>query len=435
MTDYSTLTLPASAERYRYACEGRRVIKCRSQQTKNSMQRQQVRYLSGLEMRMTHSGDKQTENLRVISIDGARISHWQQGKPQSLPYSSVCYRCDSHTGSRSLELDNQGQLISREVYYPFGGTALWASRNQITARYKTLRYSAKERDATGLYYYGFRYYGCWLMRWINADPCRALAGQNLFAMVSNNSLTLEDPTGLMPVESTSNKGVKSFLSLLPEVAKGGADGNHHPDSLTAKPDKAKVRPGSLTAQVDGESKKNRREELSMTGNNAAMTAEVMATGVADHQLRLNLNPKGLHEQFFTRKLYRVDRQPPEKILAEGFLPSSYFAGVKKMLADEVPTLIVAESLEGAKRFNTMQYQGRANIYEINSEGVVGVSLRRNFEINKENLMFHLSSPAMAVTSMNTEFDFKIYTFGAAYYEEAHIYLQQVKKGNIKHILN
>ncbi|RMN48970.1 putative insecticidal toxin complex, partial [Pseudomonas syringae pv. apii] len=82
----------------------------------------------------------------------------------------VRYSLGDHLGSSTLELDQQGGLISQESYYPFGGTAWWAARSAVEAKYKTVRYSGKERDASGLYYYGFRYYAPWLQRWINPDP-------------------------------------------------------------------------------------------------------------------------------------------------------------------------------------------------------------------------------------------------------------------------
>ncbi|WP_437176852.1 RHS repeat-associated core domain-containing protein, partial [Pseudomonas putida] len=60
----------------------------------------------------------------------------------------------------------------------------------------TVRYSGKERDATGLYYYGYRYYQPWAGRWLSADPAGTVDGLNLFKMVGNNPSTLIDERGL-----------------------------------------------------------------------------------------------------------------------------------------------------------------------------------------------------------------------------------------------
>lgn len=84
--------------------------------------------------------------------------HWEAGKPSALANDQVRYRLDNHLGSASLEVDAQARLLSREEYYPFGGTACRAGRNAVEAKYKIIRYSGKERDASGLYYYGSRYY-------------------------------------------------------------------------------------------------------------------------------------------------------------------------------------------------------------------------------------------------------------------------------------
>ncbi|MFJ4543749.1 RHS repeat-associated core domain-containing protein [Pseudomonas sp. NPDC088885] len=63
-----------------------------------------------------------------------------------------------------MELNENAGILSLEHYYPFGRTACWASNNALGAKYKSIRYSGKERDVTGFYYYGFRYYAPWLQR-------------------------------------------------------------------------------------------------------------------------------------------------------------------------------------------------------------------------------------------------------------------------------
>ena len=65
--------------------------------------------------------------------------------------------------------------------------------------YKTHRYSGKERDATGLYYYGYRYYQPWAGRWLSSDPAGTVDGLNLFRMVRNNPVTLRDDDGRKPI--------------------------------------------------------------------------------------------------------------------------------------------------------------------------------------------------------------------------------------------
>ncbi|RIJ00635.1 RHS repeat-associated core domain-containing protein, partial [Achromobacter sp. K91] len=74
------------------------------------------------------------------------------------------------------------------------------------AKYKTIRYSGKERDAAGLYYYGMRYYQPWIGRWINPDPAGTVDGQNLYCMVGNNPATRRDADGLMTSDSGRDDG-------------------------------------------------------------------------------------------------------------------------------------------------------------------------------------------------------------------------------------
>ncbi|VEA77184.1 RHS repeat-associated core domain [Salmonella enterica subsp. arizonae] len=120
------------------------------------------------------SGGKETESLEVITVGEAgcaqvRVLHWTAGRPAELTGDQTRYSYDNLTGSSGLELDGDGNIISMEEYYPYGGTAVLTARSQTGADYKTVRYSGKERDATGLYYYGYRYYQPWAGRWLGAD--------------------------------------------------------------------------------------------------------------------------------------------------------------------------------------------------------------------------------------------------------------------------
>ncbi|WP_162250577.1 RHS repeat-associated core domain-containing protein, partial [Pseudomonas sp. Root562] len=99
-------------------------------------------------------------------------------------------------------------IISQERYYPFGGTA-WANGAAVQVSYKTVRYSGKERDATGLYYYGFRYYLAGWQRWLNPDPAGPVDGLNVYNMVRNNPISYRDENGLELLPSKSAGKVKS----------------------------------------------------------------------------------------------------------------------------------------------------------------------------------------------------------------------------------
>ncbi len=185
-------------EGYVYGADGMRVRKVRSTQTNARTLISEVRYLPGLELR-THSGTG--EALQVITVQAGRSSvrvlHWESEPPKDIANDQYRYSLNDHLGSCVLELDNSGDIISQERYHPFGTTAWFAWRSEIEAGYKTVRYSEQERDATGLYYYGFRYYAPWLQRWLNPDPAGTVDGLNLYLFAKSNPSSGYDYQGMV----------------------------------------------------------------------------------------------------------------------------------------------------------------------------------------------------------------------------------------------
>ncbi|WP_256357709.1 RHS repeat domain-containing protein [Pseudomonas sp. PDM28] len=186
-------------ERYVYDGGGQRVRKLRANQTNARTLISEVRYLPGVEIR-SHGGTGEVLHVITASAgsNSVQVLHWVAGQPEDIANNQVRYSLNDHLQSSALELDQNADLISQEWYYPFGGTACFAARSATEAKYKTVRYSGKERDATGLYYYGFRYYAPWLQRWINPDPAGSIDGLNFYRMVRNNPVVLHDPDGLSP---------------------------------------------------------------------------------------------------------------------------------------------------------------------------------------------------------------------------------------------
>jgi insecticidal toxin complex protein TccC len=187
---------PDDHERYDYDGSGQRLRKTTTTQGASITHTREVRYLPGIEIRT-----RGKERMEVITVQAGRGSvrclHWTEGQPSGIPADQLRYSLDDHLGSSSLELDGNADLISQESYFPFGGTAWTASRSKVEADYRTIRYSGKERDASGLYYYGHRYYAPWLQRWISPDPAGTVDGLNLYCMVGNNPVRFVDHEGLM----------------------------------------------------------------------------------------------------------------------------------------------------------------------------------------------------------------------------------------------
>ncbi len=168
-------------ERYVYAADGSRVRKIAVTQARSRSLHAEVRYLPGLEL---HQGVTGASRAMVLVDEHLRIEHEQWR-----------YSLGDHLGSIALELDGEGTLLSREAFYPFGGTAVWAARSAVQGERKSHRYCGKEHDASGLYCFGLRYYAPWLARWVGADPLGEVDGLNLYRMVLNNPLSLRDATG------------------------------------------------------------------------------------------------------------------------------------------------------------------------------------------------------------------------------------------------
>jgi len=185
---------PPDQELYHYS-QGARVYKRHETHTSTVSHVAKVHYAGSLEIRTRSSGEELHRITVATGIGEVTCLHWVTGKPPGIDADRLCYSHSDHLGSSVTEIDQRAQVISRESYYPFGATSSMAARSQIEADYKFTRYSRKEMDVTGLYYYGARYYAPWLCRWVSADPAGDKDGLNLYAFVGNNPMTYVDTRG------------------------------------------------------------------------------------------------------------------------------------------------------------------------------------------------------------------------------------------------
>jgi len=163
-----------------------------------------------------YGGDGTSESLERESLhvmdDKQRVAlvETKTIDNQSLiptPQPLIRYQFGNHLGSASLELDDSGQIISYEEYYPYGSTSYQAGRSAAEVSLKRYRYTGMERDEeTGFTYHGARYYAPWLGRWVSCDQAGIVDGLNLYSYVVNNPIRLIDPNGLQSedVESTGD---------------------------------------------------------------------------------------------------------------------------------------------------------------------------------------------------------------------------------------
>ncbi|AZO91919.1 type IV secretion protein Rhs [Stutzerimonas stutzeri] len=192
-------------ERYLYGGGGKRLRKVRTSLMDARAVTTEVRYLPGLEIHFRSRAPVH----QVLDLEAGRNRvKWLQGP--HAPAFALRYHLTDHLGSGTLELDDHANVQSREAYYPFGGTA-WEDHSDQSGAWKTLRYSGKERDATGLYYYGYRYFAPWLSRWINPDPAGAVDGLNLYGFVGNSPVGKVDRDGRM-MEPTDEVDIDKILS-------------------------------------------------------------------------------------------------------------------------------------------------------------------------------------------------------------------------------
>jgi RHS repeat-associated protein len=102
-----------------------------------------------------------------------------------------------------VALTDTNQAITTEYdYQPFGVTT-----NTGAANKNTFKFTGREDDGTGLYYYRARYYQPVLGRFVGEDPLELLSGDiNYFAYAANSPLSMTDPSGEDSVSVTFAAG-------------------------------------------------------------------------------------------------------------------------------------------------------------------------------------------------------------------------------------
>ena len=339
----------ADREVYRYDAGNQRILKVSVQKTGGSTQTQRTLFLPGLELRTTTAGEKETESLQVITVGEAgraqvRVLHWTAGKPDEISNNPARWSYNNLTGSIGLEVDGAGEIISREEYYPYGGTAILTSRSAVEAVYRTVRYSGKERDATGLYYYGFRYYQPWAGRWLSADPAGTIDGLNLFRMVRNNPILLHDPDGRMPKKKQnaddimpSEPGPSHQQSMFDSGSLATAAKNT-PDAVPERVTSGSVKKTgkiSFFKKIFSKKKQDEKKVLDSDPDKDFETVNIRQSDVDKVAMPVN-GPVNLRKPFDHKRwvtnaeeifVYRQDQRPLDEIInAGGFYPRTLEIG-------------------------------------------------------------------------------------------------------------
>lgn len=112
---------------------------------------------------------------------------------------SRTYFLTDHLGSTMALADSDGRLVARYEQDPYGGAGADGSGHD-----NPYRFTGRELDKNGLYYYRARYYHSGAGRFISEDPIGLNAGLNPYAYVNGNPLSFRDPLGLEGVGSFNN---------------------------------------------------------------------------------------------------------------------------------------------------------------------------------------------------------------------------------------
>ena len=95
-------------------------------------------------------------------------------------------------GSIVALTDTSRAITTEDDYEPFGATTTTGAGNK-----NSYKFTAREDDGTGLYYYRARYYHPALARFVSEDPIEFEGGDiNLYAYVGSSPLSYGDPLGL-----------------------------------------------------------------------------------------------------------------------------------------------------------------------------------------------------------------------------------------------
>ncbi|OAR03093.1 hypothetical protein LLEC1_03147, partial [Akanthomyces lecanii] len=188
---------------YRYDATGKRVRKVIERQSESDKPKilKETIYIGGafeVFRKYAGGGDLSAEVHSLRIIESGRqlllVEKRTLGGDSRSPGLLYRYQLGNFQGSATVEVDEHANIISYEEYTPYGVSSV-SSVFRETEVPKRYRFLGKERDETGLYHFGLRYYAPWLGRFVSADPKGAADGSNLYQYAHGNPSMLADPSG------------------------------------------------------------------------------------------------------------------------------------------------------------------------------------------------------------------------------------------------
>lgn len=193
--DAETRITGASGYTYTYDADGNRVKK--SNGTTGTL----YWYMSpGIVAESDLSGNLKSE---YVFFNGERVAR------RDYPAGSVAYYFSDHLKTASVITDSAGNIKAESDYYPWGGELQFV--NSDTNHYK---FTGKERDETGLDYFGARYYSNGLGRFITPDWAAKATAVPYAEFADPQSLNLYTYVRNIPTVNADPDGHKGDLALL-----------------------------------------------------------------------------------------------------------------------------------------------------------------------------------------------------------------------------
>ena len=167
-------------------------------------------YLEGEHLESIYSGaNLQAKYLRGSSIDELVAGYLYDTDAKLKPY---LFHHDNVTSTTAVSGHNGGTIQST-TFGAFGNT-----QSTTGASPNRLKYTGREDDGTGLYYYRARYLDPVRGQFISEDPLGFEAGDvNFYAYVGNNPVNNNDPSGLIgeaKLVELAAKGIDNAAQLL-----------------------------------------------------------------------------------------------------------------------------------------------------------------------------------------------------------------------------
>lgn len=132
------------------------------------------------------------------------------------------YYIKDQLGSVRITMNQQGNVVSGQDYYPYGEICRSLNNADPNDKYK---FTEKERDVeTNFDYFGARYFDSQISRWLSVDPMADLRpGLSPYNYCQNNPLRRIDPTGMLDQAGQATSSDEAYKEYLRELALAGKE--------------------------------------------------------------------------------------------------------------------------------------------------------------------------------------------------------------------